>query len=187
MLVLANEMFDSPPVFAWVLPVFVRLKPGKEETFFSVCVCVECLIGKQNKPTLFKVTEPSSVPSRSRIFSTWSTSKRRQTMKGPGGSTYANPGRPKSFQPTPHDRQRTGNIARIRIAGERSPVFVSAQMRGGLEASRPRASPRPDLVDPDPGYPSDSDEEEGKRRRRSSSSSSLPSMTRHGKNPGDRR
>jgi len=68
MLVLANEMFDSPPVFAWVLPVFVRLKPGKEETFFSVCVCVECLIGKQNKPTLFKVTEPSSVPSRSRVI-----------------------------------------------------------------------------------------------------------------------
>jgi hypothetical protein len=29
-----------------------------------VCVCVECLIGKQNKPTLFKVTEPSSVPYR---------------------------------------------------------------------------------------------------------------------------
>ena len=38
MLVLANEMFDSPPVFAWVLPVFVRLQPGKEETFFSVTV-----------------------------------------------------------------------------------------------------------------------------------------------------
>ena len=36
MLVLADEMFDSPPVFAWVLPVFVRLKPGKEETFSSV-------------------------------------------------------------------------------------------------------------------------------------------------------
>ncbi len=35
MLVLANEIFDSPPDFAWVLPVFVRLKPGKEETFFS--------------------------------------------------------------------------------------------------------------------------------------------------------
>ena len=33
MLVLVNEMFDSPPVFAWVLPVFVRLKPGMEETF----------------------------------------------------------------------------------------------------------------------------------------------------------
>jgi hypothetical protein len=33
MLVLANEMFDSPPVFAWVLPVIVRLQPGKEETF----------------------------------------------------------------------------------------------------------------------------------------------------------
>jgi hypothetical protein len=27
-------------------------------------VCVECLIGKQNKPILFKVTEPSSVPCR---------------------------------------------------------------------------------------------------------------------------
>jgi len=27
-------------------------------------VCVECLIGKQNKPLLFKVTEPSSVPYR---------------------------------------------------------------------------------------------------------------------------
>ena len=25
------------------------------------CVCVECLIGKQKKTTLFKVTEPSSV------------------------------------------------------------------------------------------------------------------------------
>jgi hypothetical protein len=33
MLVLADEMFDSPPVFAWVLPVFVRLQPDKEETF----------------------------------------------------------------------------------------------------------------------------------------------------------
>jgi len=27
-------------------------------------VCVECLVGGQNKPTLFKVTEPSSVPYR---------------------------------------------------------------------------------------------------------------------------
>ncbi len=27
-------------------------------------VCVECLIGKQKKPILFKVTEPSSIPSR---------------------------------------------------------------------------------------------------------------------------
>ena len=27
------------------------------------------------------------------------------------GSTYANPGRPKSFQPTQQDRQRTGDIA----------------------------------------------------------------------------
>ena len=28
------------------------------------CVCVECLVGKQYEPTLFKVTEPSSVPYR---------------------------------------------------------------------------------------------------------------------------
>jgi len=28
------------------------------------CVCVECLIGKQKKPILFKVTEPSSIPYR---------------------------------------------------------------------------------------------------------------------------
>jgi hypothetical protein len=69
-IVLANEMFDSPPVFAWVLPVFVRLKPGKEETFFSA--------------------------SRSRIFSfVFSTSKRRQTMKGPGGKGQGKPGRVK--------------------------------------------------------------------------------------------
>jgi hypothetical protein len=27
-------------------------------------VCVECLIGKQKKPILFKVTEPSSIPYR---------------------------------------------------------------------------------------------------------------------------
>ena len=27
-------------------------------------VCVECLVGEQNEPTLFKVTNPSSVPYR---------------------------------------------------------------------------------------------------------------------------
>ena len=31
---------------------------------FLQCVCVECLIGKQKKPILFKVTEPSSIPYR---------------------------------------------------------------------------------------------------------------------------
>jgi hypothetical protein len=119
MLVLANEMFDSPPVFAWVLPVFVRLQTRQGGNFFSG----HCHV-------FF-------------VFSTWSTSKRRQTMtKGPGGkgqgkpgrgkgkgkgkdkvkvkgkgsgagvgNTYANPGRPKSFQPTQQDRQQTGNIA----------------------------------------------------------------------------
>jgi hypothetical protein len=78
----------------------------------------------------------------------------RGTGKGKGkgkdsgagvGSTYANPGRPKSFQPTQQDRQRTGNIAEYFRRAETTPqpvarVFASAQMRGGLEASRPRAS-----------------------------------------------
>ncbi len=36
-----------------------RLKEGD-----SPQVCVECLIGKQKKPILFKVTEPSSIPYR---------------------------------------------------------------------------------------------------------------------------
>ncbi len=35
MLVLANEMFNSPFVFAWVLPVLVRLQPRQGENFFS--------------------------------------------------------------------------------------------------------------------------------------------------------
>jgi hypothetical protein len=34
-------------------------------THTQECVlCFECLVGKQNKPTFFKVTEPSSVPYR---------------------------------------------------------------------------------------------------------------------------
>jgi hypothetical protein len=35
----------------------------RNKTYFSR-VCVECLIGKQKKPILFKVTEPSSIPYR---------------------------------------------------------------------------------------------------------------------------
>jgi hypothetical protein len=97
MLVLANEMFNYPPVFAWVLPVFVRLQPGKEETF--------------------------SPASRSRIFvfSTSVVESRHTTMlKGGVGSTYADPGRPKSFQPTQQDRQRTGNIAEYFLQAEKT-------------------------------------------------------------------
>ena len=62
------------------------------------------------------------------------------------GSTYANPGRPKSFQPTQQDRQRTGNIAEYFRRTENTPDFGSAQMRGELEASRPRASPATDVT-----------------------------------------
>jgi hypothetical protein len=53
MLVLANEMFNSPPVFAWVLPVFVRLKPGKEETFSpasTVTFFVFFVEGRRRRP-----------------------------------------------------------------------------------------------------------------------------------------
>jgi hypothetical protein len=35
MLVLAHKIFNSPPVFAWVLPLVVRLQAGKEETFLQ--------------------------------------------------------------------------------------------------------------------------------------------------------
>jgi len=42
-----------------------RGPPGGVQTKHSRgCVCVECLIGKQKKPILFKVTEPSSIPYR---------------------------------------------------------------------------------------------------------------------------
>ena len=60
------------------------------------------------------------------------------------GSTYANPGRPKSFQPTQQDRQRTGSIAEYFRRTENTPrpearAFASAQMRGGLTRSQPAA------------------------------------------------
>jgi hypothetical protein len=67
------------------------------------------------------------------------------------GSTYANPGRPKIFQPTHQDRKQTGNIAEYFRRSDTTPqtvapVFASAQMRGGLEGSRPRASPAADVT-----------------------------------------
>jgi hypothetical protein len=52
MLVLANEMFDSPPVFAWVLPVFVRLQPGKEETFSASRSRIFCFFDVHAAPAL---------------------------------------------------------------------------------------------------------------------------------------
>jgi hypothetical protein len=82
--------------------------------------------------------------------------KGKDSGKGEGsgagvGNTYANPGRPQSFQPTQKDRQETGNIAEYFRRAETTPqpvarVFASAQMRGGLEASRPRASPATDVT-----------------------------------------
>ena len=45
---------DPPPVIPLPESIAAQVQPPQ--------VCVECLIGKQNKPTLFKVTESSSVP-----------------------------------------------------------------------------------------------------------------------------
>jgi hypothetical protein len=64
--------------------------------------------------------------------------------KGSGagvGSTYANPGRPKTFQPMQQDRQRTGDIAEYFRRTQNTPrpearVFAGAQMRGGLTCDR---------------------------------------------------
>jgi hypothetical protein len=54
--------------------------------------------------------------------------------KGSGagvGSTYANPGRPKRFQPTQQDRQRTGDIAgRVsRLPGARKTANLCSRER----------------------------------------------------------
>jgi hypothetical protein len=57
-------------IFKDTEPIPLQDPPGVElthRTTWGECVlsvCVECLIGKQNKPTLFKVTEPRSVPYR---------------------------------------------------------------------------------------------------------------------------
>jgi hypothetical protein len=50
MLVLANEIFNSPPVFTWVLPVFVRLQPRKEERVLDIVG--EVLLNNRPHPTL---------------------------------------------------------------------------------------------------------------------------------------
>jgi hypothetical protein len=149
-------MFDSPPVFAWVLPVIVRLQPGKEETF-SPC----------HGHVFFVFPTWSTFEASSNDEGTWwegpgqagqgqGQGQEQDKGKGKGsgagvGRTYANPGRPKSFQPTQQDRQQTGDIAEYFRRTQNTPrpearVFAGAQMRGGLEASRPRASPATDAA-----------------------------------------
>jgi hypothetical protein len=44
--------------------VCVECLIGKQKKPILFKVCVECLIGKQKKPILSKVTEPSSIPYR---------------------------------------------------------------------------------------------------------------------------
>ena len=46
------------------LSTSTSLSPEKNHRSKFVSVCVECLIGKQKKPILFQVTEPSSIPYR---------------------------------------------------------------------------------------------------------------------------
>ena len=102
MLVLANEMFDSPPVFAWVLPVFVRLKPGKEETFFSVSRSrIFCFFhhtrSKRNQWLWAGRRAMKGLGGRGQGKPGRGKGKGKGRGKGSGagvGSTYANPGRP---------------------------------------------------------------------------------------------
>ena len=46
------------------------------------------------------------------------------------GSTYANPGRPKSFQPTHQDRKQTGNIAEYFRRSDNTPKPTLVQIQG---------------------------------------------------------
>jgi hypothetical protein len=55
--------------------------------------------------------------------------------KGSGagvGSTYANPGRPKSFQPTQQDRQRTGDIAEYFRRTQNTPCKIFKRYRSSI-------------------------------------------------------
>jgi hypothetical protein len=68
---------------------------------------------------IFKVTEPSSIPRHGHVFfvfSTWSTSKRRQTMKGPGGKGQGNPGRGKG-KGKDKDKDKEVEIESPRVVG----------------------------------------------------------------------
>jgi len=62
--------------------------------------------------------------------------------KGSGagtGSTYADPGRPKSFQPTERDRQSTGNIAEYFWRAEKTAEkrILDEGLRGGGPSRSP--------------------------------------------------
>ena len=60
-------VFESLSLFWIFFCLYLTNKMGhrcKDRILSQLCVCVECLIGKQNKPILFKVTEPSSIPYR---------------------------------------------------------------------------------------------------------------------------
>jgi hypothetical protein len=52
---------DPPPVIP--VPESIAAQAAYQLRYKNT-VCVECLIGKQKKPILFQVTEPSSIPYR---------------------------------------------------------------------------------------------------------------------------
>ena len=137
MLALANKMFKYSPSFSPVSSC-VRAPPRRK------------LFLQRPRSRIF-------------VFSTWTSERRQKTMKGVGGkgqgkpgrgkgkgsgagagSTYADPGRPKSFHAHGHRWFLILTIHRT-ATGKR------------------------------------------RRRRRRRRSRRLPSITRHGKNPGDRR
>jgi hypothetical protein len=51
---------------------------GRSDSEPPPVVCVECLVGEQNEPTLFKVTEPSSVPYRAQAPSACAKGRRHR-------------------------------------------------------------------------------------------------------------
>ena len=61
---LARDGQTSPHKSRLVVPHSIPEHDSYLITLEGFDWCVECLVGKKNKPTLFKVTEPSSVPYR---------------------------------------------------------------------------------------------------------------------------
>jgi hypothetical protein len=106
MLVLANEIFNSPPVFAWVLPVVVRLQPGKEETFSpaSRILFFPRQSSKRRHKTMLKGVGKGQGKGKGKP-----EGKGKGKGKGAGvGNTYVDPGRPKIFQLS--DARKTANL-----------------------------------------------------------------------------
>jgi len=88
--------------------VFVRLQPGKEETFFSASRSrIFCFFHVVDVRSVVQTMKGSGGKGQGKPGRGKGKGKGKGKDKGKGkgsgagvGSTYANPGRPKSFQPT---------------------------------------------------------------------------------------